>query len=88
MSEFGPRLGLYPPPLAIRTKPEPSLEETVAPVIQAQSPPQNIHKEGDDDKPLRIEQALVVDDNAINRRVLSAWMKKHSIPYKEAKDGQ
>jgi CheY-like chemotaxis protein len=88
VSEFGPRLGLYPPPLAIRTKSESSFDEAVAPVIQAQSPSKDIHTEQDSDKPLRIDQALVVDDNAINRRVLSAWMRKHEIPYKEAKDGQ
>jgi CheY-like chemotaxis protein len=79
---------MYSPPLTIRTKSESSFDEVVAPVIQAQSPPKNIRNEEDSDKPLRINQALIVDDNAINRRVLSAWMKKHDIPYKEAKDGQ
>lgn len=36
----------------------------------------------------KITQALIVDDNAINRRLLAAWMRKHKIPFKEAKDGQ
>lgn len=87
-NEFGPRLGLYPPPLVVRTKSESSFEEIISPVVQAQSPPKDVRNEEDSDKPLRINQALVVDDNAINRRVLSAWMKKHEIPYKEAKNGQ
>jgi CheY-like chemotaxis protein len=87
-NEFSARLGMYHPPLVVRTKSDPSFEETISPVVQAQSPPKDIRNEEDSDKPLRTEHALVVDDNAINRRVLSAWMKKHSIPYNEVKDGQ
>lgn len=89
MSEFGPRIGTYPPSLILRTRSDLSFKDQTLPVIQAQSPPdERLQVAGDNDKPLRVDQTLIVDDNAINRRVLSAWMKKHKVPFKEAKDGQ
>jgi CheY-like chemotaxis protein len=87
-SQFGPKLGLYPPALAIRTKSSSSIEQVAVPVIQAQSPPQPVQIPIDGSVHSQIEQALIVDDNNINRRLLSTWMKRRKIPFEEAKDGQ
>jgi CheY-like chemotaxis protein len=89
LGEFGPRLGMYPPPFAIRTKSGSGFEEiAAASVVQAQSPPKVIHPDTDNPTNPHVQQALIVDDNSINRKLLSAWMKRHKIPFKEAKDGQ
>ncbi|KAF2819940.1 hypothetical protein CC86DRAFT_361397 [Ophiobolus disseminans] len=86
--DLGSRVGLYPPPpLAIRTKPEQTLEEIAAPVIQAQTSPDPVKVDSDHETIPTVKQALIVDDNAINRKLLSAWMKRHKLPFKEAKDG-
>jgi CheY-like chemotaxis protein len=85
---FGPRFGLSDPSLPIRAKSRPCIEEMIAPFVQDQSPPSPSQHEVDNNKKLHIEQALIVDDNAINRRLLAAWMKKHKVLFKEAKDGQ
>jgi CheY-like chemotaxis protein len=86
--DFNSRVGLYPPPpLALRTKPKPTLEEIAAPVIQAQSPPDPVAVDTESGAIAVVKQALIVDDNAINRKLLSAWMKRHKLPFKEAKDG-
>ncbi|EAT92190.2 hypothetical protein SNOG_00695 [Parastagonospora nodorum SN15] len=77
--EFGPRIGLYPSPtLALRRS---KSKDPAAPDVQPPAPIQ-------DEQRLHITQALIVDDNAINRRLLSAWMKKHDLPFREAKNGQ
>ncbi|KAH3982718.1 hypothetical protein HBI64_006430 [Parastagonospora nodorum] len=77
--EFGPRIGLYPSPtLALRRS---KSKDPAAPDVQPPAPIQ-------DEQRLHITQALIVDDNAINRRLLSAWMKKHGLPFREAKNGQ
>jgi CheY-like chemotaxis protein len=87
-SQLSPQLGLYPPPLAIRTKSNSTFEQQAASVIQAQSPPEDIHINVDETAPSHVEQALIVDDNSINRRLLSTWMKRRKVSFKEAKDGQ
>ncbi|KAH7405982.1 hypothetical protein DE146DRAFT_608460 [Phaeosphaeria sp. MPI-PUGE-AT-0046c] len=91
-SQFRPKLGLYPP-LAIRATSSSKLEYTLPQEQheeeeQTQAPPANSPAVPTIKDKVKISQALIVDDNAINRRLLSAWMKKHKIPYKEAKDGQ
>jgi CheY-like chemotaxis protein len=88
-SQFRPRLGLYPPSLAIRTKSSTTTEQLEGPVDEAQPPaPADDPATEESNNKVKVEQALIVDDNAINRRLLSAWMKKHKIAFKEAKDGQ
>jgi CheY-like chemotaxis protein len=85
-------LGLYPPSLAIRTQSSSTIEQLEAPANEVQQ--QQLSPLADDpateesNNKVKVEQALIVDDNAINRRLLSAWMKKHKIAFKEAKDGQ
>jgi CheY-like chemotaxis protein len=56
-SQFGPKLGLYPPALAIRTKSSSSIEQVAVPVIQAQSPPQPVQIPIDGSVHSQIEQA-------------------------------
>jgi CheY-like chemotaxis protein len=89
LDEFGSTLGLCPSPLAIRTQSSSDFEEiAAAPAVQAQSPPKAVHSDIDSPNNPHVQQALIVDDNSINRKLLSAWMKRHKIPFKEAKDGQ
>jgi CheY-like chemotaxis protein len=85
-SHFGPKLGLYPPTLAIRTKSTAAVEQVPGSVVPP--PPETIEVKLDETVHLKIKNALIVDDNAINRRLLSAWMKRRKVPFKEAKDGQ
>jgi CheY-like chemotaxis protein len=68
-------------------KSESTFEQMETPIIQAQSSPEPAKPDIQDVPKSNVQQALIVDDNAINRRLLSAWMKKHKIPFKEAKDG-
>jgi CheY-like chemotaxis protein len=72
----------------MRTKSSSTTEQLEAPVDQAQSPQVEAPATEESNDKVKVEQALIVDDNAINRRLLSAWMKKHKIAFKEAKDGQ
>jgi PleD family two-component response regulator len=87
---LGPK-ELYPPPLVTRVKPDPDYQEVTHPIDQAQSVPADIPNppDADTDKSAtcNVKQALIVDDNAINRRLLSAWMKRHKAPFQAAKDG-
>ncbi|KAF1913696.1 hypothetical protein BDU57DRAFT_520662 [Ampelomyces quisqualis] len=86
-SQFRPKLGLYPP-LVTRTKSSNTLEQMAPP--EDQDPNQeasNVPPPTPAIEKVQVSQALIVDDNAINRRLLSAWMKKHKIAYQEAKDG-
>jgi CheY-like chemotaxis protein len=88
-SQFGPKLGLYPPTLAIRNKSTAAVEQVPGSIIQPQPPPlETVEVKLDEKVNLKIKNALIVDDNAINRRLLSAWMKRRKVPFKEAKDGQ
>lgn len=84
-------MGLYPP-LAIRANSSTKLEYTLPQEAQkddqTQAPTAEAPAVLATTEKTKISQALIVDDNAINRRLLSAWMKKRKIPYKEAKDGQ
>jgi CheY-like chemotaxis protein len=59
-----------------------------APVVQAQSSTSTGPTIADTPFDPHVQHTLIVDDNRINRRLLSAWMQRHKIPYKEAKDGQ
>ncbi|KAF1942205.1 hypothetical protein EJ02DRAFT_466031 [Clathrospora elynae] len=79
VSEMAPKLGLHFP-LPYRTKSTEPTERT---------PPLDTHE----NEPLHNSQSpapkqvLIVDDNAINRRLLSAFLKKRKLAFKEAKDG-
>jgi CheY-like chemotaxis protein len=90
MNEFGSRLGLYPPEMAIRTKADDSDFDQIATasVVSSQSSENTVPTVLDTPISPHVQHALIVDDNPINRRLLSAWMKRHKIPFKEAKDGQ
>jgi CheY-like chemotaxis protein len=85
-SQFGPKLGLYPPPLVLRTKSNPAFDEV--PTIVPPALPLPEPNQVDESVHPHIENALIVDDNSINRRLLSTWMKRHKVSFKEAKDGQ
>ncbi|KAJ4373931.1 hypothetical protein N0V83_002670 [Neocucurbitaria cava] len=97
-SQFGPRLGLYssktldlksdftirgPPHTEENHWPAPSATEG-----EDHDPhlPENVEALGAEDVP-KAQQVLIVDDNAINRRLLSIFMKKRKLLYKEANDG-
>ncbi|KAH8723063.1 hypothetical protein GQ44DRAFT_761306, partial [Phaeosphaeriaceae sp. PMI808] len=60
------------PRLAIRTKPEPQTPQPADKLNTTNSPTQHV---------------LIVDDNPINRRLLSVWLKKNALPFKQANDG-
>lgn len=86
VSELGPRLGLYPS-LPYRSRSEESqiskrstLENRTLPREPVASNPKDIHIP--ENPPV-----LIVDDNAINRRLLAAFLKKQNFAYQEAKDG-
>tara|TARA_R110002003_G_scaffold645_5_gene20949 strand:+ start:30440 stop:31669 length:1230 start_codon:yes stop_codon:yes gene_type:complete len=88
LKELEAQVSLYSlPPLVIRTKPEPTLKDMAVPVITAQASSDPTPVEIKDSAVPVTKQALIVDDNAINRRLLSAWMKRHKLPFKEANDG-
>jgi CheY-like chemotaxis protein len=59
-----------------------------APVVQAQSAPEIVQIPIDEGVHPQVERTLIVDDNNINRRLLSTWMKRRKVPFEEAKDGQ
>lgn len=87
LEKLSPRLGIYASPLVNHTKPKPPSGQPTAPGDRdqlAQSRVMSIEGSGLS----RIQLAFIVDDNVINRRLLSTWMKKHKVSYKEAKDGQ
>jgi CheY-like chemotaxis protein len=76
--------------MAIRTKAGDTDFDQIAtaPVVSSQSSGDTVPAIVDVPKDPQVQQALIVDDNPINRRLLAAWMKRHKIPFKEAKDGQ
>ncbi|KAH7078197.1 hypothetical protein FB567DRAFT_129453 [Paraphoma chrysanthemicola] len=82
------RVSLYPPPpLVIRTKADPAPVTEAIPTVTSHTtsdPPSTVIK---DAVTPATKQALIVDDNAINRRLLSAWMKRRHLPYSESHDG-
>jgi CheY-like chemotaxis protein len=51
-------------------------------------PPKAMAEDTDGSKWAVLHHVLIVDDNAINRRLLSVFMKKRKLPYAEAKDGK
>ena len=92
ISELGPRLGLCPP-IPFRPKDnslddehpldaDPALPPLKASIGGPQTSQLPTIQEASTDR-----QVLIVDDNAINRRLLSVFMKKQKLPFKEAKDG-
>ncbi|KAF1833791.1 hypothetical protein BDW02DRAFT_551737 [Decorospora gaudefroyi] len=89
IADLGPRLGLYPP-LVVRTK-DASDNDANQP-MSALGIPQETEKEIEKPQPSSswtdAQRVLVVDDNAINRRLLSVFMKKRKLAYAEAKDGK
>ena len=85
LAEMGPRLELSPP-MPFRTKSE---VRSISPVALADCLPmtEQTHAKACN-VPLPVEvKVLIVDDNAINRRLLAAFMKRRKINFKEAKDG-
>jgi hypothetical protein len=82
IADLAPRLGLYPPPTVHPKKDTPDVSEEPSP------PPDASVQESDSSKWAVPHNVLVVDDNAINRRLLSVFMKKRKLPYAEAKDGK
>lgn len=92
VSELGPRLELCPP-IPIRPKNH-SLdsEKTLAEEPTSSLPDASNSKSDDSEFPKTqdsavAQQVLIVDDNAINRRLLSVFMKKRRLPFEEANDG-
>jgi CheY-like chemotaxis protein len=82
IANLAPKLGLYPP-LVVRAK------ETSNDGADQLLPPPNATQE----KPMTSgwpgpHRVLVVDDNVINRRLLSVFINKHKLPSAEAKDGK
>lgn len=92
VSELGPRLGLCPP-IPYRPKKDPSDGGNTL-VVEPNFSALDASTNEDDNAPsskaqdfAEIQQVLIVDDNAINRRLLSVFMKKRKLSFKEAKDG-
>ncbi|KAF2031275.1 hypothetical protein EK21DRAFT_99834 [Setomelanomma holmii] len=82
------RVSLYPPTsLVNRVKPEPTAEDMAVPTVTAQSQPEPATVDAKTEAILALNHALIVDDNAINLRLLSAWMKRRELPFTEAQDG-
>ncbi|KAF1841778.1 uncharacterized protein K460DRAFT_173295 [Cucurbitaria berberidis CBS 394.84] len=88
----GPRLELCTP-IAFRSKKDSSdsgnylaEEPTLPPPNAFLNEPENTQLPKTEDS-TETQQILIVDDNAINRRLLSVFMKKKKLPFKEAKDG-
>lgn len=87
VSELGPSLGLYP------TSPYRSKSEGSEVSVSETSDRAGSASKGTTNKTRELQlpgdqPILIVDDNAINRRLLAAFMKKRKLPYQEAKDGQ
>lgn len=97
-SQFDPRLGLYPPKsldlkgdFPIRELPPTEENDWPAPgATESEAAdsrlPENVDAPEAPEVP-EAQEVLIVDDNAINRRLLSVFMKKRKLPYKEANDG-
>jgi CheY-like chemotaxis protein len=79
IADLAPRLGLYPP-LVVRTMSSDGDEPV--------RPPEAALEKSDPTVWTEPHRVLVVDDNAINRRLLAAFMKKRKIRFAEAKDGK
>lgn len=86
VSELGPRLGLYPS-LPYRSKSEESQIRRPATISEPVTSPESADVDPNDPERPEVLPALIVDDNAINRRLLAAFMKKRKLPFQEAKDG-
>lgn len=86
ITEVGPRLGLYPPLESLPV----NHDLTLSAAGSLRSVPQTPEELNTEPRYPEIDdrnEILIVDDNAINRRLLSAFMKKRKIPYREAHDG-
>jgi hypothetical protein len=80
IADLAPRLGLYPP-LVLRTKSNNDTGQIVR-------PPNATQEKSEPAVWTEPHRVLVVDDNAINRRLLSVFLKKRKIRFGEAKDGK
>ncbi|CAO2657602.1 Nn.00g037280.m01.CDS01 [Neocucurbitaria sp. VM-36] len=92
VSELGPRLGECAPmpfrPKADSFDNEHRLsEEDALPPLETSIGESKISPLPKIEETTKDQQVLIVDDNAINRRLLSVFMKKQKLPFKEAKDG-
>ena len=91
-SELDPRLGLCTPmPFRLKNN---ALDNEHRLDVESALPPLEASIGESETSPLptiaektKDHQVLIVDDNAINRRLLSVFMKKQKLPSKEAKDG-
>ncbi|KAF2856788.1 hypothetical protein T440DRAFT_512793 [Plenodomus tracheiphilus IPT5] len=86
VSELGPRLGLYPS-LPYQSKNQESQISRSAAVEEPPSLPKLDSSKSEEPYIPEDMPILIVDDNAINRRLLAAFMKKRKLAYHEAKDG-
>lgn len=84
--ELGLQLGLHPP-LAFRAKSDPPIERIPSAVEISLPPPEAPNNEKSTSPSPNTKRVLIVDDNAINRKLLSVFMKKRKTAFKEANDG-
>lgn len=82
---LAPRLDMSPP-LPYRMKSETRISK-IATLGEPLLPSQRAKASPSDSSVSTSTQVLIVDDNAINRRLLAAFMKKRKYTFKEAKDG-
>jgi CheY-like chemotaxis protein len=82
IADLAPRLGLYPP-LVVHSK-DPSNDA----LGQSLSPPDATQEKSEPTVWAGPHRVLVVDDNAINRKLLAIFMKKRKIRFAEARDGK
>ncbi|KAH7402409.1 hypothetical protein BKA66DRAFT_435834 [Pyrenochaeta sp. MPI-SDFR-AT-0127] len=89
-AQLVPELAIEPAsqlPLAFRPKLDLPVEKTI-PVVDFSLPPLEVaNDEACAFQSSKPQQILIVDDNAINRKLLSVFMKKRKLAYKEAHDG-